>query len=626
MKKPIRPTFYDKIFFLRFLIVWYIIFLFMILIDGTMNFLDSFLAIVFGGSMFAVITYPINHLFRVTLYRFRKGELTLKLYLKYFLKWLIVFLIIWPILFFLLFFIVGIISIIISIPILFFSIDIFNAIGNILYTIFFPKDTISFWPLLPWRYFWITLIISLILAELRRNKIPKKPEKEGISCTCDYCGEDFIRSKTSHLPIFYTDGHRYSYHQQCYKNVLDKVPHYWREYVGKLRYGELMEESNVSTVNGRPHYWREYVGKRKHEEEKETTEKEPSTFYAKPKEQRTKSYAPEDKTQSFSDGKQKEIEEFFDALQRKKKSIAHYIFGVILNDANYNIFYSFINESKESLNILCWRIDEKLLSEMLWFLKDKNINVKIITKNRTNKGYLTEFKKHCSNLKLDTIHRNKIHAKIIIKDDGELILGSSNFTEASMSESGHFLDCNVITKHRETIESAIDLFKSLIHNKDYTKEIQNSKLMYSRNHKDYLPFSLKTYFEKESEEITLLFSCNQVDKRIIDRIIEWNSKTAIKLYVSDNWATSDLSNDNLNSMKWLYEASIKNYKNVNVIPVTADVHSKLYLFKNQNTAFISSQNLTVESWQSLLEAGILTDDKKDLKYLYDSINSLKNPN
>src|SRR3989338_690931 len=387
MKKPIRPTFYDKIFFLRFLIVWHIIFLFMILIDGTMNFLDSFLVIVFGGSMFAVITYPINHLFRVTLYRFRKGELTLKLYLKYFLKWLIVFLIIWPILFFLLFFIVGIISIIISIQILFFSIDIFNAIGNILYTIFFPKDTISFWTLLPWRYFWITLIISLILAELRRNKIPKKPEKEGISCTCDYCGEDFIRSKTSHLPIFYTDGHRYSYHQQCYKNVLDKVPHYWREYVGKLRYGELMEESNVSTVNGRPHYWREYVGKRKHEEEKETTEKEPSTFYAKPKEQRTKSYAPEDKTQSFSDGKQKEIEEFFDALQRKKKSIAHYILGVILNDANYNIFYSFINESKESLNILCWRIDEKLLSEMLWFLKDKNINVKIITKNRTNKGY-----------------------------------------------------------------------------------------------------------------------------------------------------------------------------------------------------------------------------------------------
>ncbi len=381
------------------------------------------------------------------------------------------------------------------------------------------------------------------------------------------------------------------------------------------------EFEEVKEKNKAPHYWREYVGKRKYEEE--ITEKESSTFFAKPKEFKTKTKASKLEEQPSFDKKQDEIEEFFEALQRKKKSIAHYTFGTILNDSNYNLFFSFINDAKESLQILCWRIDERLLSEMLWFIKDKNVHVKIITKNRTNKGYLTEFKRYCSNLKLETSHRNKIHAKLIVKDNRELILGSSNFTEASMSESGHFLDCNIITKHRETIESAIDLFKSLFQNKDHTKAIQDSKLMYSRNHKEYLPFSLKTYFEKESEEITLLFSCNQVDKRIIDRIIEWNPKTTIKLYVSDTWTTSELSNDNLNSMKWLYEASINNYKNVNVIPVTADVHSKLYLFKNQNTAFISSQNLTVESWQSLLEAGILSDDNKDLKYLYDSINSEK---
>lgn len=348
---------------------------------------------------------------------------------------------------------------------------------------------------------------------------------------------------------------------------------------------------------------------------------ESQTLYAKLKEYKSRIIPIKTKIETDSDKKRKEIKSFFESLQRKKKENILSYNGTILDDSNYNLFYSFINETKESLCILCWRVDERLLSELLWFLKDKNIKVQLITKNRTNKGYLKEFKKYCSNLKLENpTHRNKIHAKLIIKDNKYLVLGSSNFTEASMSETGNFLDCNIITKHKEIVESAIDLFKSLYQNKDYTK---NSKLMYSRNHKDYLPFSLKPYFEKENEEIILLFSCNQVDKRIIDRIIEWNSKTLIKLYVSDRWTTSEINQDNLYSMKWLCGASSNAYRNVRVIPIRSNVHSKLYLFKGQKIAFISSQNLTVESWQSLLETGIITNDKKDLKYLLGSIKSFK---
>ena len=319
-----------------------------------------------------------------------------------------------------------------------------------------------------------------------------------------------------------------------------------------------------------------------------------------------------------------EMDSFFKSLQNKQKNIPiHYNAGVILGDANYDLFYSFLNDTKESLKILCWRVDEKLLTELLWFLRNKDVRIQIITKNRTNKGYLNEFKKYCTRLNIDLIHRNKIHSKLIIKDDTSLVLGSSNFTGASMSETGHFLDCNIITEYKENINDSINLFKSIYHNKDYTKRIEKSKLMYSRNHNDYLPFSLRPYFEQEKGEVILLFSCNQVDKRIIDRIIQWNSKTPIKIYVSDSWQKSGLSKDNLNSMRWLYETSLNDYKNVSVIPIKNDVHSKLYIFKSQETAFVSSQNLTVESWQSLLEAGILADDKEDFKYLMDSITSFE---
>lgn len=334
-----------------------------------------------------------------------------------------------------------------------------------------------------------------------------------------------------------------------------------------------------------------------------------------------------DKTSKAITTNKEEIEQFFEFLKRKREQIdTGHQNGIILNDINYNTFHSFINGAKESLYILSWRVDEKLLAELLWSIKDKKIEVNLITKNRKSKGYLDKFKEYCSNLKIEQIHRDKIHAKFMVSDNKTLILGSSNITDASLSKYGGFLDCNVITDHKETVQDATNLFESLYYDKDQMKNLQNSKFMYTRHSKNCLPLSLKPYFEKETEEIVLLFSCNMVDRRIVDRIIEWNSKTPIKIYVGDDWGTSSFSQENLKSMIWLFDTSNSKYKNVNVIPVNNNIHSKLYLFKKQQVAFISSQNLTVESWQSLLEAGIIHDEKKDFNYLYDSIESLRKSN
>ena len=185
------------------------------------------------------------------------------------------------------------------------------------------------------------------------------------------------------------------------------------------------------------------------------------------------------------------------------------------------------------------------------------------------------------------------------------------------------LDCNIVADDKATIQNAIDVFDSIYTNKDLTKNMDGSKFIYSRNNPDFIPFVLENYVKNEKEEIVLLFSCNMVDKKIIDKIIKWNEVTPIILYVGNRWSSSPLSVDNLQSMKWLYETSINGYKNVKVIPIDVDVHSKLYIFKGQTLALVSSLNLTIESWQSMMETGIFTNNEKDLKYIHDSIKSFK---
>ncbi|GEM_PF-6498093 len=320
-----------------------------------------------------------------------------------------------------------------------------------------------------------------------------------------------------------------------------------------------------------------------------------------------------------------DINQFFDTLQRKNKLVSSEPSnGVTINDANYDLVFPFINSTTNSLRIITWRVDEKLMSEILWPLRDKNIDIKIITNSRVKRGYLDVFrKKWCSDLKIDVIHRKKSHAKYIIRDGKSMLLGSSNFTDASMSKNGFMLDCNIIVDDGATIQHAIDVFDSIYFNKDLTKDIKNSKFTYSRNEHDFLPFVLENYVRNESKEIVLLFSCNMVDKKIIDRIIKWNRVTPISLYVGNRWPSSQISLDNLQSMKWLYGSSINGYENVKVIAIDMDVHSKLYIFKGQNLALVSSQNLTVESWQSMMETGIFTDNSEDLRYIHDTIRSFR---
>jgi len=234
----------------------------------------------------------------------------------------------------------------------------------------------------------------------------------------------------------------------------------------------------------------------------------------------------------------KEIDAFFESLKSRDDVIPVSDYkGTFLDDSNYPLFYNFINKTRESLLILTWRVDEKLLSELLWSIQDREIEVKIITKNRIEQGYINRLKHYRPNIHVTLMCNPKIHAKIMIRDGEEIIIGSSNITNSSVSKLGGFLDCNTLSRETDVVKEAITLFESMIENKDCMRQNHISDLMYSRNNRNCLPLSLEPYFKNESKEIILLFSCDMVDRRIVERILKWNSETRITLYISDTWSS-----------------------------------------------------------------------------------------
>ena len=82
MKTHIKPKFFDKLFFIQFLMVWSIIVAILTLTDKTIGLVDSFIMIIFGGAILGFIIYPFNHILRIILYRFRKKELVMKTFPK----------------------------------------------------------------------------------------------------------------------------------------------------------------------------------------------------------------------------------------------------------------------------------------------------------------------------------------------------------------------------------------------------------------------------------------------------------------------------------------------------------------------------------------------------------------
>ncbi len=287
--------------------------------------------------------------------------------------------------------------------------------------------------------------------------------------------------------------------------------------------------------------------------------------------------------------------------------------NVYLDDTNFKLFFNFISNTKKYLDIITNVFEEKIFLELINKLRKKGINIRIITRNQKQNGFLENdlIKDYFGNTTTEIQKFNQIHAKMMIRDGEKIILGSSNLTNASANKSGFYLDANIITENPHDVSLAKKIFDSIWFSENRINNNQKeNNLLYSKNDKNHLPKCLEPIFKNEKEEIIILMSSGLIDKEIIDLMREWNRSVRIKIITSCKWPTNVIDENKLKTLNFLKDISESKNDKIKVIPKKSTIHAKLYLFKSQNIIFLSSQNLTINSWKSMLEAGYIIKDKE----------------
>jgi len=322
---------------------------------------------------------------------------------------------------------------------------------------------------------------------------------------------------------------------------------------------------------------------------------------------------------------EREIIDFFDKLEnRYNNKIPKDVYSdLYLSNENFNLFHSFISNTRERLDIITAFLEEDLLSELVYLLRDSSVKIRIITRNIRSEGYLAYLKKKF-NLSIELKKMNKNHSKLMIRDSEKIITGSSNITEASMSKNEYNYDANVLTDNKDDVSLAQKIFNSLWNNENLiiNEDENNSLLLYSKDSKKQLPKILESLIKDEKEEIILVFSSSLIDKRIIKKIREYNMFPKIRIVTSNKWSDEPINEYQLDTMKYLMSLSKRTEDKIQVLPKNKLIHAKIYIFKSQNITLISSQNLTVKSWQSLFETGYLIKDKRTVKKIIEGVNKL----
>jgi len=297
---------------------------------------------------------------------------------------------------------------------------------------------------------------------------------------------------------------------------------------------------------------------------------------------------------------------------------------VYLDDANFSLFYGFISNAKKSLDIITNVFEEKTLLKLLYPLKEKEITVRIITRRIKGQGFLEEFKKS-SKLNIKFKRRNQVHAKVMIRDEEKMITGSSNIDSSSVSENRGFFEANIISEDKKSVNLAQKVFDSIWNDKDDIRDsdIKDSYFVYSKDSELCLPLCLKKYFNNEKKEVLILMGSGLIDKEIIDRIMEWTN-AKVKIVTGKKWLVDRMTIAKRETLDFLQEKSKHKDGRIIVEPKEETIHAKVYIFKGQRIAVISSQNITIDSWQSLVESGYLISDRKTVGSILKKIDELEN--
>ena len=317
---------------------------------------------------------------------------------------------------------------------------------------------------------------------------------------------------------------------------------------------------------------------------------------------------------------EKEVKDFWEDINsREDYETEDLEEGVHITSSSHNLFRKFISNTKRTLDITTNVFSHKDLIELLSPIKNKNIQVRIITARQKDEKYkIKEFFKD-KPLKIEITPCKDNHSKMMIRDNEKMILGSSNLDRFSLENA---LETNILTSDIKAINTAKSLIDSIIEGKESIKIYENNKLLYSGIDKENLPYILKKLLSEEDKEIVILLALQLFNIQNLRKLQEWNiNNVKIRIILSNSW----LSGKNNSVDKETYEF-LKNFKEENNIEISFKkeiIHSKVYILKGLKKALISSMNMTPSSWSSLFEVGYLVDEEIEINKILDKIMTLE---
>lgn len=333
------------------------------------------------------------------------------------------------------------------------------------------------------------------------------------------------------------------------------------------------------------------------------------------KSSRTKTKKTTTKKEDISEDEKERIRRFWFDLKNKslnkKEDVSD---GVYINNSSYEVFEKFISNTKNRLDITTNVFSHKDLAKLLVPLREKEIKINIISARQKDKKYDLESNLQSDFYEFNIESCNQNHSKIMIRDDERMVVGSSNLDDFSFNEA---LETNIVISDKNAVSEAKSVVNSLILGRDLRNKKSQSNFVYSRSSEKGLPLCLKELVKNEKNEIVILMPLHLFSKQIYDKMIKWNeNNTRIRIVLSSNWPSGEenpLEEETVNFLK---------NKPFNIEFKKGTIHSKVYIFKGQKKALISSMNMTSNSWNNLLEAGYITSNKKEVKKILDEIGNL----
>lgn len=287
--------------------------------------------------------------------------------------------------------------------------------------------------------------------------------------------------------------------------------------------------------------------------------------------------------------------------------------GIYAKRGCFDIFKKFIANTKERIDISTNVFSDKTLLELLNPLKEKGVKIRVISARQKEKTYECE-----KNFKgeLEIFKLSKNHSKFIIRDNQILLTGSANLDESSMID---FFETNIITSKTEEVAGAKEIFDSLFYEKDLRKREKTNFLFSGETERD-LPKSLVPLIKSE-KEMTICVALSLFHKSVLDQIIKWNPNLKINIILGGSWPKNISNPVDKRTIDF-----INNYKKSSNLQITfkkEQIHSKVYLFKENEKMLVSSMNLTDSSWGRLLESGLLIEDKNQIDTFLEAIEELE---